>query len=59
MYEWKVIEIFLFPFVESVQEQLGEAEGEGLWAAFGLALHSHRQSQKRPRQWRESFYEQH
>lgn len=31
-------------FLESVQEQLGEAEGEGLWAALGLPLYTHRQS---------------
>lgn len=31
-------------FLESIQEQLGEAERKGLRAAFGLTFYTHRQS---------------
>lgn len=36
------IHLIYFLFLESVQEQLGEAEGQGLRAAFRLSVYSHR-----------------
>lgn len=41
LYECMIIQTPFF-LLESVQEQLGEAERKGFRAAFGLALYTHR-----------------
>lgn len=43
LYECKLLQIILLfvYFLESIQEQLGEAEGKGLRAEFGLSLYTH------------------